>query len=72
MNGFGAYIGLPQKTNNGDQYVPISEKVYTIFATETGDVYDRMHVAMAAVDDPAPGALLGQLPQPRRLLRFLR
>ena len=50
VNGFGAYIGLPQKTNNGDQYVPVSEKVYTIFYTETGDVFDRMNVAMAAAD----------------------
>ena len=49
VNGLGAYIGLP-KTNNGDQFQPISEKVYTIFYTETGDVFDRMHVAMAAVD----------------------
>ena len=50
INGFGAYIGLPQKTNTGDSYIPIEQKTYTIYNMEEGDIFDRMDIAMAAID----------------------
>ena len=37
IEGFGAYIGLAQKTNNGDSYIPVSTKMYTVLNMETGE-----------------------------------
>ena len=46
LNGSGAYIGLPNKTAAGDNYVPISVKEYKIFNFADGDVADSLQIAI--------------------------
>ena len=53
LDGFGAYIGLCNKTENGDSYVPVSTKMYTIISTEEGDIADRMGLALVRADGSA-------------------
>ena len=53
LGGFGAYIGLCNKTENGDSYVPVSNKLYTIISTEEGDIVDRMGLALVRADGSA-------------------
>ncbi len=50
IDGFGAYIGLAQKTEAGDNYIPVSSKTYQILNMETGDISDRMEVAIVGLD----------------------
>ena len=45
--GEGAYIGLPNKTADGDNFIPISSKTYTIFNFADGNVADTLHMALA-------------------------
>lgn len=44
--GLGNYIGLPVKTNAGDNYVPIQSKTYNVFNLADGDVADTLHMAL--------------------------
>lgn len=53
IDGFGAYIGLCNKTENGDSYVPASTKLFTIISTEEGDIADRMGLALVRADGSA-------------------
>lgn len=53
IEGFGAYIGLAQKTNNGDSYIPVSTKMYTVLNMETGANSDRMEIALVMPDGAA-------------------
>ena len=52
IEGFGAYIGLAQKTNNGDSYIPVSTKMYR---PQHGDrcEFDRMEIALVMPDGAA-------------------
>ena len=53
IDGFGAYIGLCNKTENGDSYVPAATKMYTIISIEEGDIADRMGLALVRADGSA-------------------
>ena len=53
IDGFGAYIGLCNKTENGDSYIPVSTKMYTIISMEEGDIADRMGLALVRADGSA-------------------
>ena len=48
--GEGAYIGLPQKTEEGDVVTPKSTKTYTIFNFAEGDIADSLQMAIVALD----------------------
>ena len=50
IEGYGAYIGLAQKTENGDNYIPVSSKTYTVLNMETGENADRMEIAIVGLD----------------------
>lgn len=50
VNGAGFYIGLPVKTADGDNGIPISTKEYTIFKMGEGDVADTLGLAIVATD----------------------
>lgn len=50
IDGFGAYIGLCNKTETGDNYIPVGSKTYTIFNMGTGDIADTLNIAIAALD----------------------
>ena len=49
IEGYGAYIGLAQKTENGDNYIPVSSKTYTVLNMETGENADRMEIAIVGL-----------------------
>ncbi len=51
IEGFGAYIGLPNKTENGDSYIPTATKTYTIFNMEEGNIADKLDVAIVNLAD---------------------
>jgi len=51
IEGFGAYIGLPNKTENGDSYLPTATRTYTIFNMEEGEIADKMDVAIVNLTD---------------------
>ena len=53
IDGFGAYIGLCNKTENGDSYIPAGTKMYTIISMEEGDIADRMGLALVRADGSA-------------------
>ena len=38
IEGFGAYIGLCNKTETGDNYIPVATKTYQIIDMEEGDI----------------------------------
>lgn len=44
--GEGAYIGLPNKTADGDNFIPTSSKTYTIFKIAEGAVADTLQLAL--------------------------
>ncbi len=46
INGLGSYIGLPVKTNSGDNYLPIEEKRYEIFNIVDGNGIDTLQIAL--------------------------
>ena len=46
IDGMGAYIGLANKTGDGDNPNPISSKTYTIFNFAAGDIADTLSVAL--------------------------
>jgi PKD repeat protein len=48
--GAGAYIGLPQKTENGDIIAPVSTKTYRIMKLSAGDVADTLQIALVGND----------------------
>lgn len=50
IEGYGAYIGLAQKTENGDNYIPVASKTYTVLNMETGADADRMEIAIVGLD----------------------
>jgi PKD repeat protein len=50
INGFGAYIGLCNKTEAGDNYVPVATKTFQIIDMEEGDIADRLSVAIVGLD----------------------
>ena len=52
IEGFGAYIGLPNKTENGDSYLPTATRiVLAIFNMEEGDIADKLDVAIVNLGD---------------------
>ena len=53
IDGFGAYIGLCNKTENGDSYIPVATKVYTIIDMVEGDTEDRLSMALVRGDGSA-------------------
>ncbi len=48
LNGEGAFIGLPNKNENPDSYLPVGIKSYTVFALTEGDVADSLKIALVA------------------------
>lgn len=50
VNGAGFYIGLPVKTADGDNPIPVNSKEYTIFNMGEGDIADSLGVAIVATD----------------------
>ncbi|TNE63929.1 MAG: PKD domain-containing protein [Bacteroidetes bacterium] len=46
LNGLGAYIGLSIKTENGDSYIPVSTKTYTVLKLVEGAVADSLQIAL--------------------------
>jgi PKD repeat protein len=50
LNGEGAYIGLANKTANGDNYIPTSTKEYTVFNLAEGSIADTLQIALAGPD----------------------
>ncbi len=54
LTGEGAYIGLANKTEAGDNFTPISTKNYQIISLSEGDVADSLKMAIA-IDGGAGG-----------------
>jgi PKD repeat protein len=50
IDGEGAYIGLCNKTETGDNFVPVNTKKYTIFGMGEGDIADTLNIAIIAAD----------------------
>jgi PKD repeat protein len=48
--GFGAYIGLCNKTEAGDNYVPVAAKTYQIIDMQEGETSDRISLAIVGLD----------------------
>ncbi|MFN0175512.1 MAG: PKD domain-containing protein [Saprospiraceae bacterium] len=46
--GLGAYIGLPNKTSAGDNYIPISAKTYKVFNFKPGAIADSLQISIVA------------------------
>ena len=46
LNGLGAYIGLPNKTADGDNYIPISTKTYKVVKFVAGPIADTLRVSL--------------------------
>jgi PKD repeat protein len=55
LTGEGSYIGLPNKTNAGDNYVPIATKEYEVFNLVEGEIADSLFLGMIINGDPASG-----------------
>ncbi len=51
INGEGAYIGLLNKTDNGDTAIPIPFKTYQILSMGTGPIADSLNIAIVAIDN---------------------
>ena len=51
--GEGSYIGLCNKTNTGDNYLPMASKEYTIFNFVEGDIADTLSMGMIINGDPS-------------------
>ena len=49
LNGSGAFIGLPNKTESGDNPDPVSTKTYAVFNLAEGDVADTLNIALEGV-----------------------
>jgi len=52
ISGEGAYLGLPNKTNDGDNYIPVASREFTVFNFVDGDGIDSLHMGMV---NPANG-----------------
>jgi PKD repeat protein len=52
LNGEGTYIGLPNKTNTGDNYIPEPAKVYEVFNLVEGDIADSLFLSLVINNDP--------------------
>ncbi len=50
LNGSGAYIGLPVKTEAGDNNLPVQIKSFSITNLADGDVADSLHVSLIGAD----------------------
>ena len=50
IEGYGAYIGLAQKTEAGDNYIPVAQKTYTVLSMESDAISDRMEIAIVGLD----------------------
>ncbi|MFK7806782.1 MAG: PKD domain-containing protein [Saprospiraceae bacterium] len=46
VNGLGFYIGLANKTETGDDFIPKSVKTYEVFNINSGDVADTLHLSL--------------------------
>ncbi|MCB0661531.1 MAG: PKD domain-containing protein [Saprospiraceae bacterium] len=46
LNGEGAYIGLANKTETGDNYIPQSTKTYMVFNLAEGSIADTLQIAI--------------------------
>ena len=46
LNGLGAYIGLANKTPDGDNYIPIASKTYQVFNFKEGTVADSLQISL--------------------------
>ncbi len=46
LNGMGAYIGLANKTADGDNNIPIGSKTYSVFNLAEGDIADTLSLAI--------------------------
>jgi PKD repeat protein len=46
LSGLGAYIGLPNKTEDGDNYLPVSTKTFTVFNFASGTIADSLGIAL--------------------------
>lgn len=46
--GLGAYIGLPNKTSAGDNYIPIAAKTYKVFNFKPGAIADSLQISIVA------------------------
>lgn len=53
LTGEGSYIGLCNKTNTGDNYVPESQKLYEVFNLVEGDIADSLFLSLVINNDPA-------------------
>lgn len=51
LNGEGAYIGLPNKTEAGDSYIPVSTKTFQIIKLVDGPVADSLQIAIEIAND---------------------
>jgi len=47
LNGLGAYIGLANKGETGDSYIPVDEKTYQVVQLVEGDVADSLKLSLA-------------------------
>jgi PKD repeat protein len=52
LTGEGTYIGLPNKTNTGDNYIPEPQKVYEVFNLAEGEIADTMSLGLVINSDP--------------------
>ena len=50
IDGFGAYIGLANKTETGDNYIPVASKTFQIFNMAEGDIADTLEIAIVGLD----------------------
>lgn len=53
--GEGSYIGLPNKTNSGDNYIPTAGKDYEVFNLVEGEIADSLFLGMVLNGDPSTG-----------------
>ena len=47
VDGLGFYIGLPNKLADGDNYVPVNQKVYKVVNLAQGDIADSLTLALS-------------------------
>jgi PKD repeat protein len=52
ITGEGSYIGLPNKTNTGDSYIPTLSKEYEVFNLVEGEIADSLFLGMVINGDP--------------------
>lgn len=53
IDGLGAYIGIPVKTENGDNSMPVESKTFTVLRMHDGDGIDSLNIALVAADGSA-------------------